>query len=168
MLKNSNKSANSRTESKTLKSLIIWPIYVWIAQKTEQKTSCKYTFKTLSFYSKLQSFWLQHSSSSFAWFIQNCHPFTPGWASPTSAVPEDRVCQPHQGLITVGRHEFSLLTQVEGRRKNPRPPRSCWIEQMDIKTCVCTYCILFDINIQSLLCLSCFCAFLCSGPYLTG
>ncbi len=29
MVKNLNKSANSRTKSKTHKSLIIWPIYVW-------------------------------------------------------------------------------------------------------------------------------------------
>ncbi len=34
MLKNLNKSANSSTKSKTLKSLIIWPMYVWSVQKT--------------------------------------------------------------------------------------------------------------------------------------
>jgi hypothetical protein len=33
------KSANSRTKSKTLKSLIIWPIYVWSVQKTRTKKS---------------------------------------------------------------------------------------------------------------------------------
>jgi hypothetical protein len=35
-VKNLNKSANSRTKSKTLKSFIIWPIYVWSVQKNEQ------------------------------------------------------------------------------------------------------------------------------------
>ncbi len=39
MLKNSNKSANSSTKSKTLKSLIIWPMYVWSVQKTGTKKS---------------------------------------------------------------------------------------------------------------------------------
>ncbi len=37
-LKNLNKSANSRTKSKTLKRLIIWPIYVWSVQKTRTKS----------------------------------------------------------------------------------------------------------------------------------
>jgi hypothetical protein len=39
MLKNSNKSANSSTKSKTLKSLIIWPMYVCSVQKTGTKKS---------------------------------------------------------------------------------------------------------------------------------
>jgi hypothetical protein len=39
MLKNLNKSANSSTKSKTLKSLIIWPMYVWSVQKTGTKKS---------------------------------------------------------------------------------------------------------------------------------
>ncbi len=33
ILKNLNKLTNSSTKSKTLKSLIIWPIYVWSVQK---------------------------------------------------------------------------------------------------------------------------------------
>jgi hypothetical protein len=37
MLKNLNKSGNSSTKSKTLKSLIIWPIYVWLLQKKQKK-----------------------------------------------------------------------------------------------------------------------------------
>ncbi len=36
MLKILNQFANSRTKSKTLKSFIIWPIYAWSVQKTEQ------------------------------------------------------------------------------------------------------------------------------------
>ncbi len=36
-LKNSNKSANSRTKSKNLRSLIIWLICVWYVQKTRTK-----------------------------------------------------------------------------------------------------------------------------------
>jgi hypothetical protein len=39
MLKNSKMSANSSTKSKTPKSLIIWPIYVWSVQKTGTKKS---------------------------------------------------------------------------------------------------------------------------------
>ncbi len=39
MLKNLNKSANSSTKSKTPKSLIIWPIYVWSVQKTRTRKS---------------------------------------------------------------------------------------------------------------------------------
>ncbi len=39
MLKNLNKWANSRIKSKTLKSLIIWPICVWSVQKTRKKKS---------------------------------------------------------------------------------------------------------------------------------
>ncbi len=39
MLTNLNKSANSSTKSKTLKSLIIWPMYVWSVQKTGTKKS---------------------------------------------------------------------------------------------------------------------------------
>ncbi len=38
-VKKLNKSANSSTKSKTLKSLIIWPIYVWTLQKTWTKKS---------------------------------------------------------------------------------------------------------------------------------
>jgi hypothetical protein len=37
MLKHLNKLANSRTKSKTLKSLIIWPWYVWSVQKNGTK-----------------------------------------------------------------------------------------------------------------------------------
>ncbi len=37
MLKNLNKSANSSTKLKTLKSLIIWPMYVWSVQKSRTK-----------------------------------------------------------------------------------------------------------------------------------
>ncbi len=36
VLKNLNKSANSRTKSKTFNSLIIWPIYDWSVQKLEK------------------------------------------------------------------------------------------------------------------------------------
>ncbi len=45
ILKNLNKSANSRSKSKTLKSLIIWPIQYMFDQykKPEQKISCKCT-----------------------------------------------------------------------------------------------------------------------------
>jgi hypothetical protein len=44
MLESSNRSANSRTKSKTLKSLIIWPIYVWSVQNTRiNNISCKCT-----------------------------------------------------------------------------------------------------------------------------
>jgi hypothetical protein len=39
MLKYSNKSANSSTKSKRLKSLIIWPIYVWSVQKSGTRKS---------------------------------------------------------------------------------------------------------------------------------
>ncbi len=59
--KNLNKSANSNTKSKTLKSLIIWPIYVWSVQKTWTKKSharCKCIFKeTKSYLTKLSSKW---------------------------------------------------------------------------------------------------------------
>ncbi len=36
-LKNLNKLVNWRTKSKTLESLIIWPVYVWSVQKTRTK-----------------------------------------------------------------------------------------------------------------------------------
>ncbi len=36
--KNLNKSANSSTKMKTLKSLIIWPMHVWSVQKTRLKS----------------------------------------------------------------------------------------------------------------------------------
>jgi hypothetical protein len=39
MLKNLNKSANSSTKSKTLKSLITWPIYGWSVKKTGSRKS---------------------------------------------------------------------------------------------------------------------------------
>jgi hypothetical protein len=39
MLKNLNKSANSSTKSKRLKSLFIWSIYVWSVQKTRTRKS---------------------------------------------------------------------------------------------------------------------------------
>ncbi len=39
MLKNSNKSAILSTKSKTLQSLIIWPVYVWSVQKTGPQKS---------------------------------------------------------------------------------------------------------------------------------
>ncbi len=39
MLKNLNKSANSSTKSKRLKSLFIWSIYVWWVQKTGTRKS---------------------------------------------------------------------------------------------------------------------------------
>ncbi len=42
---NLNKSANSRTKSKTLKNLTIWPKYVWSMQKNRTKISCKCTLK---------------------------------------------------------------------------------------------------------------------------
>jgi hypothetical protein len=38
-LKNLNKSANSRTKSKTLKSFLSWLIYVWSVQKTRTNKS---------------------------------------------------------------------------------------------------------------------------------
>jgi hypothetical protein len=80
MLKNSYKSTNSSTKSKTLESLIIWPIVCFISAKNwNKKISCKCTFNTMM----KRKIWI---------FLYDCQEFTEKFIDDSMKVEKLMIC----------------------------------------------------------------------------